>query len=44
MGMIHLRAGRHRIEVGERNIAGDASIQLYWRVPGRPPELVPRRR
>lgn len=40
-GLIRLRAGRHRIQVAERNLAGDASIQLYWRVPGSPPELVP---
>ncbi len=40
-GLAYLIAGRHRIMVAERNLAGDASIQLYWRVPGNQPELVP---
>ena len=40
-GLTYLIAGRHRIVVAERNLAGDASIQLYWQVPGDQPELVP---
>jgi hypothetical protein len=40
-GSIELRAGMHRIFVGERNIAGDASAHLYWQPPGGATELVP---
>ncbi len=41
-GRIQLAAGRHRIEVGERNVAGDASIRLSWHVPGSPDmQIVP---
>jgi hypothetical protein len=40
-GVAYLTAGRHRILVAERNLAGDASIQLYWKVPGGESELVP---
>jgi uncharacterized membrane protein YbaN (DUF454 family) len=40
-GLMYLIAGRHPIQVAERNLAGDAAIQLYWRVPGYRTELVP---
>ncbi|MGH7778384.1 MAG: PA14 domain-containing protein [Candidatus Binataceae bacterium] len=40
-GWINLSAGTHRIQVAERNLAGDASIQLYWQPPGEQTELVP---
>ncbi|MFZ0657409.1 MAG: PA14 domain-containing protein [Candidatus Binataceae bacterium] len=40
-GVAYLTAGRHRILVAERNLAGDASIQLYWKVPGGQTEMVP---
>jgi hypothetical protein len=40
-GLAYLIAGLHRIMVAERNLAGDASIQLYWKAPGHQPELVP---
>ncbi len=40
-GGIFLREGRHRIEVGERNLAGGSYIHLYWRPPGRAAEIVP---
>ncbi|HYL60967.1 MAG TPA: PA14 domain-containing protein, partial [Candidatus Acidoferrales bacterium] len=33
-GRITLPAGRHRIEVGERNIGGGSALKLMWRVPG----------
>jgi hypothetical protein len=33
-GSIDLARGRHRIEVGERNIAGGAAIRMSWRPPG----------
>ncbi|MDB5108401.1 MAG: hypothetical protein JWM69_1342, partial [Candidatus Binatus sp.] len=33
-GRIMLTRGRHRIEVGQRNIGGDSSIHLSWHVPG----------
>lgn len=32
-GTIHLNAGPHTIEVGERNIAGGSYLHLFWRVP-----------
>ncbi len=38
---VFVRAGIHRIEVGERNLGGDSSIHLYWRLPGRDQEIVP---
>jgi hypothetical protein len=41
VGAIELDAGIHRIEVGERNIGGDASIHLFWVPPGKMSELVP---
>ena len=34
-GRINLTAGRHRIEVGERNIGGGSSLHLSWKTPGR---------
>ncbi len=41
-GAIELSAGKHRIVVGERNLAGDASVHFYWQVPGgRDSVLVP---
>jgi hypothetical protein len=40
-GLTQLTAGAHRIVVGERNIAGDASAHLFWQVPGGAQELVP---
>jgi len=40
-GVIFLTAGPHRIEAGERNLAGDAAMQLFWRPPDGGPALVP---
>jgi hypothetical protein len=40
-GSIFLKAGRHSVTVGERNLAGDAGIRLYWQPPGAPEEIVP---
>jgi hypothetical protein len=40
-GASTLAAGLHRIEVGERNIGGDASIHVYWRPPGKAREIIP---
>ncbi|MDO8433943.1 MAG: PA14 domain-containing protein [Candidatus Binatus sp.] len=41
-GTIHLTAGRHLIEVGQRNLAGDAYIHLFWQPPGAGgPEIIP---
>jgi hypothetical protein len=34
-GHINLSAGRHRIEVGERNIGGGSYLHLSWKIPGR---------
>src|SRR5258705_12625301 len=34
-GHINLSVGRHRIEVGERNIGGGSSLHLSWKIPGR---------
>ncbi len=43
-GKVYLDAGRHSIEVGERNLAGDASMRLYWQSPGKPdPVIIPSR-
>lgn len=39
--LTQLNAGPHRILVGERNFAGDASAHLYWQFPGGAQELVP---
>jgi PA14 domain len=33
-GQIHLTAGPHPIEVGERNTGGGSYLRLYWRIPG----------
>ncbi|MGB3551106.1 MAG: PA14 domain-containing protein, partial [Candidatus Binatus sp.] len=33
-GRIQLNEGPHRIEVGERNVAGGSYLHLYWRIPG----------
>ncbi len=41
--VLYLDAGPHRIEVGERNVAGDAAIRLYWWTPDDRRELVPSR-
>jgi hypothetical protein len=40
-GAIALGTGLHRIEVGERNIGGDASIHVYWWPPGKVREIIP---
>ncbi len=40
-GTVFLTEGIHRIQVGERNLAGDAAIHLYWQRPGDSAELVP---
>jgi hypothetical protein len=40
-GAVYLTAGAHRIEVGERNLAGDAAIRLFWQPPGGAAEIVP---
>jgi hypothetical protein len=40
-GARELTAGLHRIEVGERNIGGDASIHVYWWPPGKGREIIP---
>lgn len=43
-GKIYLDPGRHPIEVGERNLAGDAGLRLYWQPPGKAePIIVPSR-
>ncbi|MFZ0889316.1 MAG: PA14 domain-containing protein [Candidatus Binataceae bacterium] len=41
-GVTDLEAGWHRIEVHERNIAGDAFMRLYWQPPDGGMELVPK--
>jgi PA14 domain-containing protein len=40
-GSIYLSTGSHRIELGERNIWGEASMRLFWQPPGAGQELVP---
>jgi hypothetical protein len=40
-GSIYLSAGPHRIELGERNIWGEASMRLFWQPPGANQEIVP---
>jgi hypothetical protein len=40
-GSIYLKPGRHPIVVGERNLAGDAGIRLYWQPPEGEPQIVP---
>lgn len=43
-GKTYLDPGRHPIEVGERNLAGDAGLRLYWQTPGKSdPVIVPSR-
>jgi hypothetical protein len=32
-GRIYLTQGPHRIEVGERNVAGGSYLHLYWQIP-----------
>ncbi|HEV2170207.1 MAG TPA: PA14 domain-containing protein [Candidatus Binatus sp.] len=42
VGTIHLEAGPHIIEVGERNIGGGSYLHLYWKLPGtNDPVIVP---
>jgi len=33
-GTVVLTAGPHRVEAGERNLAGDAAMRLLWQPPG----------
>ena len=33
VGRIYLTEGPHRIEVGERNVAGGSYLHLYWKIP-----------
>ncbi len=40
-GSIYLSTGKHRIELGERNIWGEASMRLFWQPPGANQEIVP---
>ncbi|HEY6420027.1 MAG TPA: PA14 domain-containing protein [Candidatus Binataceae bacterium] len=41
-GAMFLTAGRHRIEVGERNIAGGSYLRLFWQPPSSgEPEIIP---
>jgi len=41
-GRIHLTAGRHQIEVGERNVSGGSYLHLFWKIPGATDnEIVP---
>jgi hypothetical protein len=40
-GSIYLSTGKHRIELGERNIWGEASMRLFWQPPGANEEIVP---
>ena len=41
-GQIHLTAGPHSIEVGERNLEGGSYLHLYWKIPGATDaEIVP---
>lgn len=39
-GKIYLDPGRHQIEVGERNLAGDAGLRLYWQTPNSPDQVI----
>jgi len=39
-GSIYLTEGPHRIEVGERNIAGGSYLHLYWKIPGTTDNLI----
>jgi hypothetical protein len=40
-GIIYLSTGSHRIELGERNIWGEASMRLFWQPPGGNQGIVP---
>jgi len=40
-GLMYLQSGIHRIEVGERNVVGDAWMRLFWRPPNARPEMLP---
>ncbi len=40
-GELRLTEGAHPIEVGERNLAGNAYIKLFWSRDGAPFDLVP---
>jgi hypothetical protein len=40
-GSVHLGAGEHSIETGERNIWGTSSMHLQWQPPGQPVQIVP---
>jgi len=40
-GMAYLHVGIHRIQVAERNLAGDAAIELDWQPPGAQMQLLP---
>jgi hypothetical protein len=40
-GLVFLTAGLHRIEVGERNLGGDAALRLTWQPPDSAPQVVP---
>jgi hypothetical protein len=39
-GVVELKAGEHVIEAGERNIWGDASMHLDWRLPGGHEQII----
>ncbi len=39
--LVYLTKGPHRIEAGERNLAGDAVMRLAWQPPGAPLAIVP---
>jgi hypothetical protein len=40
-GEVYLSAGKHPIEVGERNIWGGSSMRLMWKPPGGQQEIIP---
>lgn len=40
-GLVYLTQGPHRVEVGLRNLAGDAVMRLAWQPPGGELEIVP---
>ncbi len=39
--LVYLTKGSHRIEAGERNLAGDAMMRLLWQPPGAQLEIIP---
>jgi len=39
--LVYLSKGPHRIEAGERNLAGDAVMRLAWQPPGAQLEMIP---